>query len=623
MADTGFNLLADGADDFLGGQDASKIPDRIPANCYYSGVNVSVRRGSLQPRWGFDHKDINFPSETITDPFKRKRSVQSVFETGKFQAAAPYFIGPTQYVIIVVSGFIFAWNPDSFTLTQIQIADGSSLNRRASRVNWSAAGKYLVLYDFPAAPVIIDGLSARRSNLAALEVPASTQGAFNENRLFVANGGSEFTAGDPVGNILTPNAPISFEEIMTTGSPYLAQIFSVPTTDHNDPITFMGFLQVADTSTGIGPLIIGTQKAVYSFNTQNSRDTWDQSQFGSILCYNAGVVGPRAFCNINSDAFFLSSDGFVRSLAMSREEQHKWARVPVSREVENWFKYWDKSLAQYAFASSFNNKVFFGVNPYRVSVLDFDTQLPIADYVHGGMAVMELDSLTSFGEASKPIWTGLWTGVSPMELVNLGRRAFIVSKDTSNINRIYEINSETNYDTDKSLVRFVRSRIYTKEYDFKDPFANKEIHSVEFNFDTLEGDFEIDVKYKASHSPCFYPWRNFKHNAPWRLCCPVPDNCLLNGFAPHHIRDFILGAPEADICSPITKDSYKVFRKLQLAITLSGKYWEIHELKVKAILRPKSELQTICEAFDPVAICDCCTDDWFVGPFSSCEELNT
>lgn len=623
MADLRFNLIPAGADTFIGGQDASKIPDRISDECYAAGVNVSVRRASIQPRWGFERVQITFPDEVILDPFQRERSIQSLFEGGKFQALATYYIGDYQYIIIVVSGIIYALNPDTFNLVRIPIADGTMLNPRAARINWTAAGKYLVLYDYPANPVIVDGFSARRSVLANMEIPVSTQGAFNENRLFVANNGSEFTAGDPVGNPLTPTAPLTFEEVMTTGSPYLGQIFQVPTSDHNDPITYMGFLQVSDTSTGIGPLIIGTERSVYTFATQNTRDQWDQGQFGSLLCYNAGIAGPRAFCNVNSDAFFLSPDGYVRSLAMSRDEQRKWARVPVSREVENWFKYWDRDLIQYAFAGTFNNKIFFSVNPYRMSVTDYETMLPIADYAHGGMAVMELDSLTSFGEASKPVWAGLWTGVNPMDMVTLGNRAFIISKDETNINRFYEINPSINHDTDGSAIRFVRSRIYTKEYDFNDPFLNKEIHSVDFNFDSLRGDFEIDIKYKPSHSPCFIPWRSFKHTAPWRICCPTPDGCILNGFAPHHIRDFTIGAPNDDLCNPITNDFYKIFRKLQLMLTLTGKYWEIHEVRIKALPRQQSEIQTICDSYPTVTICDCCTDDWYVGPFKSCTELAT
>lgn len=623
MADTRFNLITDGADDFLGGQDASKIPDRIAANCYAAGINVSVKRASITPRWGFAREVINFPEGGVTDFAGRLHTYRELFEAGKFQLAAPYTVSGVNCIVIVMAGIIFLFNSESENLSVIDIKGGTHLNGRAPRLSWSPAGKYLVIYDFPAYPVLVDGIQARRANPADMEVPVSTLGTYNENRLFVANDGNEFTGGDVVGNIATPDAPITFEEVFTTGSPYLAQVFSLPTSAHNDSITYMGFLQMADSSTGIGPMIVGTSRSVFSFRTDTPRSDWDQEQFGSLLCYDAGIVGPRAFANVNSDAFFLAQDGYVRSLSMSRDEQHKWSRVPLSREVENWFKYRDKSLISLGFVSYFKNKVFFSVNPYRTKVIDFPTYAPISDYAHGGMVVMELDSLTSFGDAVKPVWGGLWTGINPMDMVNCGERAFIISKDSSNINRIYEVNPNLTYDTADGKMRPVRSRVYTKEYDFKNPFENKELHSIDFNFDTIEGDFSIEVKYKASHSPYMIPWRTFTHKAPWRTCS-IPEGCFLNGFAPHHIRDFTLGAPGGIECSPVTNDFYKIFRKVQLELTLTGTYWEIHEYVIKAMPRPKTETNTIpCVEYPKVSICDVCNDDWATAEFEGCQQLTT
>lgn len=616
------DLLADGSTDFLGGQDASTIPDRIPQNAFAAGINVSTRRASIAPRWGFERIDFDYPAGYVLDPFRKRRTYQNIFETSKFQAIAPFYIGNVQHLIIVMAGHIFAVDPDTWDMVSIPIIGGTTLNTRASRINWSAAGKYLILYDFPAYPVIVDGFSARRANPLNMEIPASSQGAFNQNRLFVANNGFDFSGSDPVGSTATPDAPITFQEIMTLGSPYYGQIFQLPTSDHNDPITYMGFLQVTDTSTGNGPLLIGTDRAIYAYNTQNPRSEWEQGPFGTIICYNAGIVGQRALTNVNSDTFFLAPDGWVRSLAMSRDEQKSWARIPISREVENWFKYWDKSLIKFAFVSYFKNKIFFSVNPYRTPVIDYDTLWPISDYAHGGLVVMEVDTLSSYGQPSKPVWVGLWTGIRPMDMVNIGDRAFIISKDSSNINRLYEVNPDINYDTDGNKVRFIRSRIYTKEYDFQDPFMNKELHSIDFNFDSIQGDFKLDVKYKASHSPCFVNWNSFTHYAPWRTC-KVPDSCFLNGYAPHHIRDFTLSAPSEDVCSPITNDFYRVFRKAQLMLTIEGKYWEIHELRVKAVPKPQTGILTICEEYPKAEICDCCYDDWDVKPFESCDKLTT
>mgnify|MGYP001765887183 CR=1 FL=1 len=614
-------LITDWSVDFLGGQDASRIPDRIEANCYAAGINTTTKKVSIGPRWAFDKQEVTFPDGYILDKYSRRKTYRNIFESGKFQAAAPYYIGNLQYILFVVAGHIFVWNPDSNILTNIEINDGPRINARAPRINWSAAGKYFILYDYPAFPVIIEGLEARRADPLAMEIPVSTNGAFNQSRLIVANNGNEYTGGDPVGSIATPSAPITFEEVFTAGSPYLSQVFQLPTADHNDPITYMGFLPLVDSSTGVGPLVLGTQRAIYTANTQNPRSEWDQKQLASLICYNAGIVGPRAFTNVNSDAFFISADGYARALSMSREEQHRWSRVPVSREVENWFKYWDRSLAQFAIVGAFNNKIFFSVNPYRVKALDLETNLPISDYAHGGFAVMELDNITSMGQASKPTWAGLWTGVRPMEIVNLGTRAFVISKDGFT-NAIYEINPEATYDSYKGNIRFVRSRVYTKEHDFKDAFANKEAHSLDFNFDSIQGDFEIDVKFKPSHSSLFIPWKKFEHKAPWRTC-EVPSSCFINGFAAHVIRDLTLGAPLNTECNPVTGEPFRVFRKVQLQFTLKGKYWEIHEYRIKAIPKALNKLETVCEPFKTVGVCLDCNDDWVTEEFESCQKVTT
>ena len=616
-------LLADGSDDFSGGQDGSVIPDRIPQNCYASGINVSVRRASIQPRWGFERIAIKFPTDYLSDPYKRPRSYQNVFEAGKFQALIPFTVMSRQYLIVVVSGRIFSINTDNFTLTPILIDGGSTLNTRRSRVNWTLAGRFLVLYDFPAFPVILDGFHAYRADPAKMEIPVSTNGTYNQSRLFVVNAGSDFTGGDPLGSVAAPDAPVTFKEVLTPGSAYYGQIFNLPVNAVNEPITFMGFLQLTDTSTGIGPLICATRNAVYTFGTQNPRSAWQAGPFGSVVCYNAGVVGPRAYANVNSDAFFMADDGFVRSLSMSRDEQKRWARVPISRETEQWFKYWDRDLIKFGFVGYFRNKIFFSVNPYRVSAVDFDTFKPIKDYAHGGMVILELDALSSFGVPSKPVWTGLWTGVNPMDMCTVNERAFIMSKDGA-VNKLYEINPDINYDTADDMIRPVRSRVYTREYDLKDPFLNKGLHSVDFNFDTFKGDFKIKVDYKPSHSACFLPLGERTHLAPWRTC-DMPDGCFINGFGPQHIRDFSIGDPENDQAgSPITHDLFRVFKKIQLMITLWGIYWELHELRIKATPEVEPDTLTQCEEYPKVAICNCaCDDDWAVDDFGGCTEMQT
>lgn len=610
--------------DFIGGQDSSVIPDRIPDNCIAAGVNISTKRGSLAPRWGWEQFSLVYPEGGYFNSNNDYITYQELFETGKFQLAAAYPVDDVERILVVFNGNIFLVNVNTMTVSHVAISDGSILNPRAARLNWTPAGKSMVIFDFPNYPVIVTGSTADRADPFYYEVPVSVNGAYNQNRLFISNAGNEFTAGDPVGNPLTPNAPLTFEEIELLASPYYGQIFQLTTESSNEPITAMGFLQVADTSTGIGPLIIGTARSIYTYNTVQPRSDWDQGRFGTILTYNAGIVGPRAYANANSDMFFISSDGYVRSLSMSRDEQARWSRIPISREVEPWFKYHDPSLKKFSFITYFKNKVFFSVNPFRIQARDYSTRREISDYAHAGFVVLELDNVSSFGTPGKPTWAGLWTGVNPMDMVVLNDRAFVISKDAYSFNKIWELNPAINYDTADCKIRYVRSRVYTKEHDCGDPFVNKEVHSLDLNFDVLKGDFSLDVKYKTSHSPKFLPWGTMTLNAPWRSCAMPCDSCL-NGFAHHMVRDLTIGSPVGDglDCDPSTMELYQIFRKVQLQLTFTSLYWELHEYRIKAIPRLQENQETVCSEFVTTEICEECNDDWCVEDFNICQSPTT
>lgn len=609
-------LIPDGNQNFIGGQNASQTPDKVAPDSYYSGINVSTERGSLTPRWGFKKLKLNFLEGGITTSYLTVRSYKDIFETGKFQALIPYSNGSENYLIIVISGVIFFLNLRTNDVQILEIGDGTRLDGTTSRINWTVAAQYIVLFDFPAFPVIIDGGTARRADISKDEIPVSNIGTYNQNRLFIGNAGNEFTAGDPVGSLATPNAPLTFTEVLVPGASYFNQSFQLNTGYSNDPITFMGFLQVVDTSTGIGPLLVASKNAVYSYNTQNPRAAWEAGQFGSLVMYNAGIAGPRAGTNVNSDFVMLSGDGQVRSLSMSREEQHKWSKVPLSREVQNWLKFTDKDLAKYSFVTYFRNKILIGANPYRVQALTIDKK-PIVDYAHGGFIVLELDNVSGFNKESNPVWAGLWTGVRPMDIAVSGDASYVISKDNSTINQLYLITPDTRYDEAEGQIRMVRSKIYTRQYDFSDPFANKELKSLDLGLINIKGDFSCEVKYKPAQAPSYIHWRTFTHKAPWREC-NYPVLAPFQGFAGHQFLRINLGSPLDESCNPITQELYSWFRRVQLSLTLQGIFWELQGFKLVTHLKAQAENEVDCMEFPIVPMMMECNDDWSFGGFTGC-----
>jgi hypothetical protein len=620
--------LYDGTLDFSLGQDAWHLPDRIQPNQYAKGVNVTTKGGGLRPRPPYTRIDMEFDAQTIPVTYS-ERTTREFWCGGKFQAALAYVAGPDRYILTVVNGIVFQTNIKTGRTAALSLT--LTLNPNIARINWSYADKYIVFFDYPDYPIIYDGMKLFRSNPENIvngqlqpQVPISTIGTFNQNRLFISNAGTEFTAGDPVGNLLTPEAPITFTEVFTPSSPFVNQFFSLPTNDTIYPITAMGFIQQLDSSTGIGAMFVATAQKFYFFNTQVPRDQWSQGQFGGILINNAGVAGQRAVVNVNSDLLFMTPQAKIHALSTARNEARKWGNVPISREVENWLKLSDPMLSQFAVMGYFNNRIYCTANPYRTIATGFDRQ-PIFDYTHGGLVVLEIENLSSLVTTGVPCWAGLWTGVNPMEFVTFDDKAFIISKDgcgPGGENAIYEITENVGvYDDVGRYTRPIRSVVETRGYDFKDPYMKKWEQAVSFHIEELEGELDLLIERRPRQSHEYLEYGRWKHNAGFENC-GMPTDAELNGIASQSFSQLTFGEPKEKGCSPITSEQYRVFEEIQLRLTILGGRWLIPDIRMKAEFAPHQERQVefMCKELPEKRLPLPCDDalDWGIPEPSVC-----
>lgn len=618
--------IADGEVDFSRGQDASKEPDLVSPNGYYAGINLSTQSGCLSPRFSFKQRELKFPEGGVTLPNRQVRSYKDIFESGKFQAWIPYSIGTEFFIIVVVCGIIFQFNQDTYEVSIIPISDGSTLDQYAMRINWSPAGRFLEIFDFPAYPVIIENGIAHRSDIANYETPITRLGTSNQNRLFIINGGDDFTAGDPEGSSLAPDAPVTFKEVLQPAAPFVNQFFRLSTNYSNDIITAAGFLQQVDASTEIGPLFLATKNAIWTYPTNNPRTTWTAGEFGKVFVNNAGIAGARSFVNVGSDLFFIDGGGQLRTASVSRDEQGKWSKVPISREVQNWLKYDDLDSAQYATLSYFENNIFVTANPFNCAVKTLEGT-PILDVAFGGFVVLDtanIATLIAGGNAAtrSPAWDGLWTGVRPMDICTNNGRCFLISKDFESVNRVYEIDPKDTVDIVDKKERYIQSIVYTRDMDCKDQFLDKQFQVVDFVLSNLRGNFELDVKFKPSQSPYFLPWNIFKHKVPYRICNTVK-GCQVQGLAPQAFKEVSLGIDSNVLCDPLTQIFYDYFRKIQLKLKITGKSWKLRAFKLSAIPREKPVYDVTCSEFPEVNFCRECDTDWAIPDIALCHQVTT
>lgn len=615
--------VEDGTVLFDGGQDAYRTPDRIPDNAYAKAVNTTTRRGVLGPRPAFEQVPLIFDSQTIRNSLGYVRTIKSVFETGKFQCRLPYIIGTDAFIVVVVSGFIFRINV--YTETVTLLSESIRVNEYRARINGTNAGKYLVLFDPPDFPVIIEGNDVFRANpnntIAGTrqpQVPVSTIGTFNNNRLWVANGGVEFTAGDPVGNLATPEAPITFTEVLEPAQAYTGQSFSLGTENDGQQITAMGFIQQNDKSTGIGPLFVATKNSLYYYRADLPRTEWELVDFGSMLLFNAGVAGPRAVANVNSDLIFLSGEGYLHALSTSRNDSQRWGNVPISREVENYLKFNEDSLKEVAFIGYYDNRVFVGANPYRVWALDSNERLTF-DYVHGGMVVLLMDNLSSLRGESPPSWEGLWTGVAAMDFVNVDTQGFLLAK-SGGINGLYRLNEQYTVDRIQGIRRPIKSYIYTREYQFKNPFTDKTVNSVMLPLHELSGNVSVEVAYKAAHAHRYVPFGRFEHAAPVQQCTfPL---AAPRGSSRQTIKELIIGAPESPEsgCDPVTSEGYQVAKGFQFRLAIEAASWQLRGISVDGTLEPDPHRDNTCDVLNTQVLEQECDVDWTIPDLTVCDD---
>lgn len=596
---------ADGTNDFSGGSNAGVDPSLLPPNQFEAGINISTTKGILSPRWGYIKKKLDFSNAGVLKfDSINNISFENIFRQGRFQALIPYYINGEYYVIYIVSGYLFLINQTTFVVQVLNPDD--PLNDKTPRLNHSAASRYLVIFDFPNNAAIIAGIEFRRANPSDNEVPISVMGVYNERRLFIVNALNEFTAGDPTGAVGRPKAPITFFEINQSSSDFVDQIFQMPTDYNALPITYIGFLETIDTSTGIGPVIVSTPRNIYSFRGDKPRIQWTDG-FGSVFLSKTGIKGPRAAVNVNGDLFFIGTDNQIRSASMSRDEQSRWSKTGISREVEQFLTVREEDLNSVAFASSFQNNIFFAANPYRLNCRDVRGNIE-SDYAFGGVVVIETDNVSGLAKTATPVWGGLWTGTRPLDMAVNNNMCFMAGKE-GETNQLYVLDPKLTYDVDEVLGinKDIKSRIRTKGFDHQAPINIKRFNSLSAGLRGMEGVVNIDVSYKPDYAANYTYWRNFTHIAPYRQCEAFPQFPL--GLAKHALMDVDLGSIPDDDCEPVNKIFTDAYNYMQFEIDITGRNWEMHYLVLNARILPTTN-DVDCVNLEEIWVPKKCNSDW-------------
>lgn len=434
------------------------------------------------------------------------------------------------------------------------------------------------------------------------ELPAAGPMDYYMGRIWEASG-RQYLAGDIVrGPSGTTQYELTDSILKITENLYLTSggVFTVPTNAGN--IRAMSHPANLDTALGEGQLLPFTRRNIYSVNVVPTRVEWVnlREPIQRVAQINFGTTSDRSVAAVNGDLFYQSVDG-VRSLQQAIRYFQQWGNVPISHEVQRATSQNNKALLRFGTGIEFDNRLLQSCLPFEVPV----------GVAHPGVLSLNFDLLNSIGEKLPPAWEGLWQGLNILQLLkgDFGGRqrafAFIWSDLNSRI-ELWELTTDAPRDriSDGTPARIEWS-FETPAYTWGDPFALKELDTMELWVDRLIGTVEFTVEFRPGQYPCWLFWHHWAECSA-RDTCELPNplmpcNYPEQPFLPQYRIPMVLPKPPAS-CNDNVKRPMNIDGQFQFRISIKGNC-RVRGILVHALPRERAPYEGIV-CTDPGLLAD-------------------
>ena len=364
--------------------------------------------------------------------------------------------------------------------------------------------------------LIFDGSSLRRAIQANQELPSSYVGVYAWGRNWLAQvNGHRFIASDLVGDPSGSPSLVYVDAILKMTENNLLNgggAFSIPA--NLGQITAMGTLSQLDSSLGIGPILVGTTKSIFSVQAPVDRTTWQNLTYPiqSIALQGAGPTGPRSMLAVNSDSWFRALDGERSLVAARRDFLSNRSNTPNSIEMSPVFNSDEQGLLFYASVASFDNRIFCTASPNKTAY----------GVVHQGLVSLNQDAISGIATKNNPpVWEGLWTGLNVFQIltgnINGVEHFYAFVLNANNGIDLWELLPEAQTETYDVLDTIsggvetltktpIESWIDSRSMSFGDPFQLKKLIMGELYLDNIVDDVTIAIYFKPDQYPLWTLW---------------------------------------------------------------------------------------------------------------------
>lgn len=576
-------ILRDGFTGLTGGVNSGLNPSIIGKNQLAWGYNITMRGGFVETRPGFNLRELSYPTEEVSDwiqtglfqgatvyepkigqslivlsvagrifcikpdsgylvseltplgltlttanftiPAIGSQVTIVVASADKIEVGLPFKVAGATYTLDSKSGLsLVATNIDGVPTTVV--ASGAQVvfldvnSPILGKVWMTQAGRFLIIQDGQSKPIIFDGAKVRRSDTTSREVPVGTAMAYGSGRLWVVVNGNQFVAGDiAFGPSGTTQYGLEDSILKFTENSYLngGGAFSVPA--QAKQINAIVFAYVQNTATGQGPLMVFTDKFVFSCNASSDRDTWQntRSPIQTTVLQGFGSLSAQAtVSSTNGDIYFRAPDG-LRSLILAVRDYGTFGNTPISTEMDRALNGDTPFLLKFASAVEFDNRLLFTVAPVNNTYNAW----------HRGLGVLDFFLISGMGQKSPPAYDGIWTGVQPYQIIagdfSDVQRCFVFSRNAEGLTELWEVSKSDRFDNGEDRIM---SMLETRSMDFGNEFELKRLEAVELWSERLAGRTDIDVFFKEDQYPCWHPWAHrIQECAAYQTCVENIADC--------------------------------------------------------------------------------------------------
>jgi len=368
---------------------------------------------------------------------------------------------------------------------------------------------------------------------------------------------------------------------------------------------------------GQGELVVFCENGSFTLDLSQDRTTWQANNIQKVSLIGRGCRSPWSITGVNNDVYFRSDDGwaFYNNAQVDFYEALSFRKI--SREVQPWVNHDTPWLRQFESAMFFDNRLIATVSPFTVANADPSYGLHRPSRA---MIVLDVEQESRINpDASLPTrWNGLWEGPQPTQLItaqiNGVQRGFAFSFDADGVNRLYELQNSSSYQTgvdDYSQVLGtvpIKSYFITRRFDFTpnagaSKFIRKQLVGAEMWVSNLNEKVTFEMSYLPDSYPKFTQLGNTISIASSQYT-PIQSGCIPQISLPKYSQ-IKFPSPDINDCQSSNQINLQEGAEFQIKVDITGTCI-VDRVRIGGNLNATLDLpEGICvgDEIDPIVAC--------------------